>query len=54
MGEAIKTRRGSIDAGDTGDMWLYKEGEEDIDNSGGWVGVEEGAGASCATELTKE
>jgi hypothetical protein len=29
-------------------MWLYKEGEEYIDNSGGWVGVEEGAGASCA------
>jgi hypothetical protein len=47
MGEAIKTRRGIQK--DSGNMWLYKEGNEYIDNSGGWVAVKEGANAAAAS-----
>lgn len=43
MGEAIKTRRGK--AKDS-KLLLYKEGDEYIDNSGGWFAVREGVGAS--------
>lgn len=51
MGEAIKTRRGK--AKDS-KLLLYKEGDEYIDNSGGWFPIIEGVGAvngSCIKDV---